>query len=209
MTSFGLTPTLRRQTLGQRVEHHGAVRIDDAFRLAGRAGGVAHRHGFVFVEVGVVEFAAGGRQEALVILVAVGDGLARQRDDDDFLDVDLVFDARQQRQQHVVHDDEAVAGMVDDVGEVNRRQAQIERVQHAARAGDAEIGFEMRVVIPGQRADAVAALKPGFLQRLRQQARAAVKIGISVGVQRLVRHPRDDLDLAVESPRMFEDVRQG
>jgi hypothetical protein len=86
--------------------------------------------------------------------------------------------------------------MVGDVTDVVGVQAQIERMQHAARAWDREIGFEVRVVVPHQRRDAIALLEPGRLQRAAKRERAAVKIADVVTMQRLVGQPRHDFRCA-------------
>ena len=59
-----------------------------------------------------------------------------------------------------------VLGVVGDVGDVLGRQARVERVQHRADAGDAEIELEVAVGVPGDGADAVAELDAQTLQRL-------------------------------------------
>ena len=55
--------------------------------------------------------------------------------------------------------------VVDDVGDLLGEQADVQRVQHRADAGHGEIQLEVALVVPGERADAVA--------RLDAQRRAA------------------------------------
>jgi hypothetical protein len=81
-------------------------------------------------------------------------------------------------------------------------------MQHPARTGNTEVCLKVSVMIPGERAHPVTTLKSGFLQRFGEQARATVKIGVSVRMQRLVRHPRNDLDPAEESSGMFKNAWQ-
>ncbi len=72
----------------------------------------------------------------------------------------------------------------------------------------AEVGLVVGVVVPHQRGDAVAALEPRLRQRLGQQARALVEVGVRVAVQRLVRHARDDLLRAEQLARPLQKMRQ-
>ena len=71
----------------------------------------------------------------------------------------------EQRQQDVVDDEEAVLGVVRDPADLVGRKPQVQRVHHAARRRNAEIAFEVRVVVPAQRRDAVALLQAGGEQR--------------------------------------------
>ena len=98
----------------ERVEDRRAVRVDDALRHARRAARVAHGRGLVLVELRVLP------------LVRVGAGqqlLVRVLDDEDVLDRRLVLELVEQRQQHLVDDDDLVAGVRRDVREVGRDAA--------------------------------------------------------------------------------------
>ncbi len=55
-----------------------------------------------------------------------------------------------------VDEDHPVLSMVDDVCELLREQADVERVQHRARAGDREVELEVALVVPGERPHAVS-----------------------------------------------------
>ena len=61
-----------------------------------------------------------------------------------------------QRQQRFVDEHRAVVGVVDDVGELVGVEAEVERVEDAADERDAEVGLEVRAVVPAERGDAVA-----------------------------------------------------
>ena len=197
-----------RHRLRQRMQDLRAVRVDHALGLAGGARGVAHGARLVLVHLRVVEAPARRFQERLVVLHAGRHRLAGQRHDDHALDVDLVPELLEQRQQHVVDDQEAVLRVVGDEGDVVRREPQVERVQHAACDDRAEVGLVVGVVVPHQRGDPVAALQPRLGQRLGQQARPPVEIGVGVAVQRLVRHARDDLLRAEQLARPLQKMRQ-
>ena len=87
----------------------------------------------------------------------------------------------------------AVAGVARDVAEIVRVEAQVERVQDETGAGDAEVRLQVRVVVPGERGDAVAALEPELLQPDRELARTAGEVGVGVAMERAVGEARDDL----------------
>ena len=58
--------------------------------------------------------------------------------------------------------------MVHDVLELLGEQPDVERVQHRADAGHREVGLEVLLDVPRERADAVAGLDPEPLQRGRE-----------------------------------------
>jgi len=65
--------------------------------------------------------------------------------------------------------------VIDDVGEFVGVEAEVQGVQDGADQRDAEIGLEMRAVVPGQRRDTVARLDTERLERRREAASARVK----------------------------------
>ena len=69
----------------------------------------------------------------------------------------------EQRQQALVDDDRLVAAVLRDVADVLVVQPEVERVQHEAAAGDAEVRLHVLVVVPAQRRDAVALLQAGLV----------------------------------------------
>ncbi len=83
---------------------------------------------------------------------------AAQRHHDHAIEPNFVPEFLIQRQQHVIDDEKAVAGMTGDGRDVVRMQAQIQRVRYAARACDPEVRLEMRVMIPLQALPAGLAL---------------------------------------------------
>ena len=109
------------------------------------------------------------------------------------LDLRLVPELLEQRQQAAVDDDGLVAAVVRDVADVVGMQAQVERVQHEAAARDAEVRLEVLVVVPAQRRDAIAAREPQLLQRSGKGTRAPAEVRIRVAMEALVRQARNDL----------------
>src|SRR5262249_9370550 len=89
-----------------------------------------------------------------------------------------------------------IARVLRDVRELARVQAEVQRVEHEARARNAEVALEMRVVVPAQRRDAVAALEPEPLERDRELLRAPRQIAVRVAVEGPVRKPCHDLLVA-------------
>jgi len=54
--------------------------------------------------------------------------VATERHDEDALQTDLVSNSFVKRDQHIVHDQPAVFGVVDDMGQLFRMQSQVQRV---------------------------------------------------------------------------------
>ena len=183
-----------------RVEHHGAVRVDHPLGPPGRARGVADAAAVALVEHRQLVVGIAGPEQVLVALVAVRHRGAGERHHEHPLRRDLGPDLLEQRQQHVVHDHEAVARVVGDIGDVVRMQPEVERVQHAAGAGDAEVALLMRVVVPHHGGHRIAPFETRACQCRGELAGAPVEVAVVVAVQRLVRQAGDDLAVAEQRP---------
>src|SRR5262249_26023986 len=86
--------------------------------------------------------------------------------DDERLDRgQLAGDPGQQRDQGVVHDDDPVPGVVDDLGHLGAGQPDVERVQYRTHAGHPEVGLEVLLVVPAERPDRVVRPDPEPGQR--------------------------------------------
>ena len=120
----------------------------------------------------------------------------------------LAGELPEQRQQHVVDDDEAVLRVGGDPAQLVGRKAQVQRVHHAARGRNAEVALEVRVMVPAQRGDALARLEAEPLQRRGERARAPAVLGVAVPAQALVGHARDDLVAAEQLAGAVEQVVQ-
>ena len=149
------------------------MRVDDALRVAGRAARVTHRRGRPFVDLGPLETGR-LRGEQLVVAQHVAErGRVAVADHDEVLDrLELAGDLREQRHEAVVDDDHAILGVVDHVGELLGEQPDVERVQHRAHRRHREVGLEVLLRVPQERADPVAGLDPEPRERARQ-ARSA------------------------------------
>ncbi len=175
------------------------MRVDDAFRQARGAARVTHRGGLVLVEVRLDPFVGGCAREQLFVRVF---------DDEHVLDLRAVAELLEQRQERPVDDHGLVACMVRDVREVVRVQAQVQRVQHEAAARDPEVRLMVLVVVPAERANAIAALEPELLQRDRELSGTPHRVGVRRAVEALVGQARDDLATPEVQLRALEDVRQ-
>ena len=200
------------QTTHQGVQDGGAVRVHHALGAARGARGVAHGHRIVFDVRGVLKaLCVGARQQLLVVVKRRRHGGTGEGEHDHAFKLVKVRKLLVQRQQHIVDDQHLVLRVARDPGDLFGRQAQVERVHHAACSRDAEIALQVRVVVPAQRGHAFAFLQAHVLQGLRQLARALVKRAIAVLAQRLVGQARDDFVAGKQSARTFEQVvqRQG
>ena len=124
------------------------------------------------------------------------------------LDLRSLPELLEQRDERSVDDHGAVVGVVGDVGEVVRVEAEVERVQDEAAARNAEVRLVVLPVVPAQRRDAVAALEPELPQRDRELLRAGQRLGVGRAVKGLVREPADDLAAAEVRLRPPQQVRE-
>ena len=168
----------------EAVQDARAVRVEDALRQAGGAARVAHRRGLVLVQLRVAPGGGVGGGEKLLVGVL---------DDEDVLDRRPLAELVEERDEALVDDHGPVVRVRRDVGEVVRVQAQVQRVQDEAAAGDAEVRLEVLMVVPAERRDAVAALEPELGERDRELLRAPHRLAPGRAVEALVGEPGDDL----------------
>ena len=201
---------------GARAHHHRvddgrAVRVEHALGIARRARGVAERRGGLLVEVRPLQRAGLARDQFFVAEqvrdLAVGRHVCAVGHHHDMLHRlergEHAFDDRQQVQ---VDEDDLVFGMVGDVAHMLRREARIDRVQHGAEAGDAEVELEMAIGVPGQRADAVAELDAEALERFGKLLGTLLRVAIAVAVDRTFDRARDDLDVGIIACREIDHL---
>ena len=205
----GLQRPVLAEAADQRVQHRRAMRIDDALRSPRRSRRVAHGDRVVLVVRGRHERLAVRIGEQRLIVEQAGggvDGCAGEGKDDDLLERMLGRELAIERQQDVVDDEEAVVGVARDPADLVGREAQVERVHDAAGGRDAEVALEVRVVVPGQRRDAVALLQAELAQHRRQTARALMELRVPMPAQRLVGQARDDLLVHEQAAGAVEQV---
>ena len=193
------------------MDHGRAVRVEHALRVAGRARGVAERRGGLLVEIGPLQ-GAGLVGDQLLIAQQVGD-LARGRHvrpvghhHDVLHGLELGEHALDDRQQVEVDEDDLVFGVVGDVGDMFGREARIERVQHGADAGDAEIELEVAIGVPGDGADPVSELDAQSLERLSQLLGTLGRIPVAVAMDRALDRAGDDLDVGIVARREIDHL---
>ncbi len=165
-----------------RMEHIRAVRIDDALRVARRAGRVAHAGCRalveIFPEVVIVDFGQ-------PLLVGHDIGQARLRHMRRIGQDNHLFERRHQRRDLLdnghegnIDEEEAVFRIVHDPGDLLREKPRVQRVIDCAATHDAVPGFQMPPGVPGQRSDAVADLDSVLLEPLGHLQRTAAHRGI-------------------------------
>ena len=146
-------------------------------------------------------------QQFLVSVAARGSLAASERHDDYAVELYAVAEFFVNGQQHVIDNQKAVARMVRNEGNFVRVEAQIQRVQDAASHRHPEISLHVRGMIPQKRGHAVAAPQAEPGERIRQAARAAVKISPRGASRRPVRPARDDFGVSKNRARAFQQRR--
>ncbi len=145
------------------------------------------------------------------MVLGVRDGLEGRAvagaDEDHVLDAgELVGDSGHERNQGVVHHEDLVLGVVDDVDELFGEQPDVERMKDGAHGAAREICFEMLLAVPAKRRDTVAETHAelgqcvGELSRSishRREARDAVFAFVD----------RDDSAIPVDASSVLEDGR--
>ena len=160
-----------------RVQDRRAVRVDDALRVAGGAARVTHRGGLVLV-LDHRELRPARRPPAAPRSRARAGRRGSPRrhavvHHDHVLDrLEAVDQRPEDLQQRAVDEDDLVLGVVGDVDDVVREQADVERVQDAAAARRGEVELEVAGGVPGERADAAVRGDPERVEHGREPARA-------------------------------------
>ena len=190
---------------GEGVQNQSAMGIEHPLGISGGPGGKTHRSRIVLIERGVGEVPSPRREQLLVAVHPRRSGLAAERCDDDSLELDVIFDLLVCRQEHIVDNEEAIAGVVRNEGDLVRMEAEIERVEHATGRRDAEIAFQMTGVVPHERCHTVAGTQPGAEQGVRELSRAAMEIRVAVALDLAAGVAGNDLGLAEERARAIED----
>ena len=187
--------------------------VDDTLRVAGRAARVTHRRGGAFVDLRVGDTGL-LRREQLVVAEHLG-AVALERRGVGVAHDDVVLHARQlrrelgqRRHQRAVDDDDLVFRVVHDVGELVGEQADVERVEHAAHAGDREVRLEVLLGVPRERRDPITRLDAEAAERGRQQV-DPVRHLCEGGATARVALERDHLTVAEDRAPVAEDHPDG
>jgi hypothetical protein len=142
---------------------------EDSLGIAGRVRQVAETGRLAGSEIRVVEavFVAGEQ-----VLVAHGTGPGRRRaiahQDEAPNGGELGRDLIERPDEGVVHEQDLVLRVVDDVDQLFRREADVNDVEHGSRARNRHVELKMALRVTGERADAVALLDAQLRQGARQ-----------------------------------------
>ena len=150
---------------GERVQVHRTMAVGDTLRIARGAGGVAHRSRTALIDARPFERRSRGGDQVLVRDRLAEAGRLPRADHDHLLHARAApDDRREERGERVVDDDDAILCVVDDLRELRRWEAKVERVQHRAHAGDREVGLDVLLVVPAERADSISGRDAKSLQ---------------------------------------------
>ncbi len=187
-----------------------AVRVDGPLGVAGRARGVAHARRVGLRERRPRLHRPGVGQQRLVVQRARMDaGVRRVLHDDHVLDrLEVLADGFEGGPAGGVHDQDFVAGVVDDVGDVGGREPDVDGVQHGPHARRGEVDLEMAVRVPREGSDPVALAHAEGLQRAGQPCRPLRPAAIVHPLQPHPGHARGQRFLRKDAARPLEEVRQ-
>ena len=183
--------------------------VGDSLRIARRAARVTHGAGGPFVDLRPVELGWLAFDQFVVAMDRSaarfgGRGVA-VADDDEMLDgLEVGRDLPDERHQGVVDDHDAVLGVVRDVGQLLREQADVQGVKDRAHARDGEVGLQVFLVVPGEGADPVARLDAEALERVGELGAALRDLGVGAD-PRAVRLAGDDPAVSVNPASVIED----
>ena len=140
---------------GIGVEENGPVRIHNALGVACRGRRIADHGRIAFGKIRREIIFLGKLSDEVVVHDEIGDVrcwlLASVREHHDMLDgLQLVFDEIHKQEKVLIHEEDLVLGMVDDVDEMILRQPEVSRVQNRPVARHAEVELQVSVVVEGQ-----------------------------------------------------------
>jgi len=193
------------------MQHRRAVRVEHAFRIAGRPRGVTERGGTVLVELRPREI-AGLSGEQLFVTQEIGQaacGHVGAIGEDDVA-ADPGRPRREpldQRQEAGIEEQQPIFGVVDDVLDLLREEARIDRVQNRPHSGHAVVQLHMPITVPGQRRDPLTGADAKRRQRVRQLAGTAPEVGIGTTMDRPLARARDDLRLRMQAGSVLDQRR--
>src|SRR6266404_4468850 len=110
--------------------------------------------------------------------------------------------------KRTVEAEDAVLGMIDDVGDLAWNQTRIDRMPHRAKTGDAMFDLEVPKIVPGERCNTVARRNAMTAQRIGQLSRPTRRIRIAIAVDRAFDGTRDNLGAGMKAIRMLQKRRQ-
>jgi hypothetical protein len=117
----------------------------------------------------------------------------------------LSFELFKEVQEHVVHNQEAVLGVVDDVRQFVGMKPKVQGVQYATCARDAEVGFQVGIVVPHEACDPVSRLKTCRLENCGKGSCTLGHFPVRIAVNRVVRTAGDNLDVRKKFCRPLQE----
>ena len=125
---------------------------------------------------------------------------------DHMLDARALTDhRREQGRERVIDDDHAVLRVIDDLRQLRRWQPQVEGVEDRAHGRDGEVRLQVLLVVPGERAHAIAGDDPEPAQRAGETVHTLRHLGIA-GVPGLLALERDDLAVREHRGAVAEEL---
>ena len=193
------------------VQIHRTVTVERALGMACRATGVTEPHGLVLTLHPPAILIVRCRHQGLVIMDPArkfgrGRALLAVEEHEMVDPADLLAQAFHQRQQRCVDEDHLVLGMVDDVGQLIRKEANVEGVYDRACARRAEVEFNMLVVVPSKGADSVAGLHTQSFEHIAEPLHPTIEVTVRILVERAVRQFGLDLLVRIESIPVFQNA---
>jgi hypothetical protein len=113
------------------------------------------------------------------------------------------------RQQDVINKNNLIIRVVDDERELVGMEAQVERVEDATGQWNAEVRFQVLIVVPTKSRDTVSWPDAKPLKRRSEASRANGEVRIGMTMYRFVRAASDDRAAREDALRTAEDRRQG
>ena len=200
-----------KRQLGQRMKYELPMAVIDALGETGRTGRIKRRRLRILVEVGEVVVGRSRGEKRLIF--ADERQIARSRrgligHHDHSLDVcQFRLEAFHQPREFVIDDQGRALGVVDRVGDLFRRQPDIDRLQHHSHHRNGEKRFEKPVAVPIENADGVARANSNAMQGRSEAADALPDVAIGEALK----IPIDDLLIRSlddrRVPQLFEDQR--
>ena len=186
------------------------MRIEDALRVSGRAGGVTHACRGVLVEGLPGKIAIDFAHPLLVRHGVLERGLRHVRR---IAQQHVTFDAGQlvgelfqERNEGHIGQQQAILGVIDDPGDLIGKEPRIDRMVDRADSHDTVPGLDMTPRVPGERGDAITEPNSVLFETLRQAQGARADLGVGGGVKRPLDGARDNRPLGVVGCGMVEEA---
>ena len=200
--------------LGEAVQEHRAMGVDDALGMPGGTGRVAHAGRIALGERRPLTHRLRACEQRFVLEALRPDRRRRVRDavghdHESPYRRQLVADVRDHGPEARIDEDDRVARVIDDVGQVRRRETDVEGMENRAGERRRPVDLEMAMAVPRERRHAIAAADAEARQGAGEPHRALGEIAVGIAKHRSARHARGDPLAGEESPATLEEVRQG